>query len=493
LDIEKLRKIAALMDAPYEGERRAAMERTREMLARAGKTFRDLPELLASRPRQQQSASNTPAPSGGVWRSNIFDGSEIWREERRPRWKAARAREKEEGEQQTELFKAAVLQKYGGKAAALADDERQRAIERAAAPFLWKVPKQYANGIFETETLDGWRPDEIGRSMPQRVAQAVKSALPFPATITDAKIELDYWRERDRELGAMYGNDVDDTCLSLACQAREQLVEEAFETGIRAQSVEEIEMRQRYLVEAEFSMPEIARAVLEDLQYLIRHPNHWHVPFPGPTGKLLPAWAMAAGIMGMIVIPLTAAGFAVSHLFRATRTATPSSAVATAGGYASDAADTMREFTGRPAQPQPFLSKAPIKGEVSCLATAAAKFRARPEFLETLKHSYRAHWNARLHRCLSAEDYVFVGGLHQVDLWDVGRSLLLGQATQGPYNTHYAWIGEGARRQSENDPLALAHFQAALARLMHTPPAGPPKAPRVAPDAPKPGARPQKP
>lgn len=61
--------------------------------------------------------------------------------------------------------------------------------------------------------------------------------------------------------------------LSLACQTRRDLVRAAFETGIRARSLAEVEMRQRCLVEGESEIDGIERAVLKDLQHLIRQQN----------------------------------------------------------------------------------------------------------------------------------------------------------------------------------------------------------------------------
>lgn len=128
-----------------------------------------------------------------------------------------------------------------------------------------RVAQKFANGVFECETLDGWDGRILDGEIPERVRQVIRAALPFPATITAAKTELDYWVERDRELEAMYDDTISNSYLSLSCQVRSDLVRDAFETGIRARSVEEIEIRQRYLVELECSMPKIERAVLLDL------------------------------------------------------------------------------------------------------------------------------------------------------------------------------------------------------------------------------------
>jgi hypothetical protein len=82
LNIEKLRKVAALMDSPSEGERSAAMERTRKMLADAGKGFRDLPELLGGR-IGGKSAEPASAPQSSPFR-DIFSGFDNWMEEKQP-------------------------------------------------------------------------------------------------------------------------------------------------------------------------------------------------------------------------------------------------------------------------------------------------------------------------------------------------------------------------------------------------------------------------
>jgi DNA-binding CsgD family transcriptional regulator len=223
LDIDKLRKVAALMDSPSEGERSAAMERTRKMLAAAGKSFRDLPELLALRP-----SAPTFAPSAGP----IFNWEDISRkvdddmERAHPGYKAEQARQRAERAQQRAIFKVDIIRKYGSEEAILVDDERQAAIEAAVAPFKRVEPKTFANGVFDWETLDGWS-DGISETIPEQVARAIREALPFPNTI------------------------------------------DALETGLRARSLEEIEIRLRHMIDRQYSMPEVDQAVLLDLQNLI--------------------------------------------------------------------------------------------------------------------------------------------------------------------------------------------------------------------------------
>ena len=55
---------------------------------------------------------------------------------------------------------------------------------------------------------------------------------------------------------------------------RRHLVCQLLETGLRARTLAEVVMRQRYLVDLGENMPEIERAVLADLEALMEEAAH---------------------------------------------------------------------------------------------------------------------------------------------------------------------------------------------------------------------------
>jgi len=296
LNLEKLRKVAAMMDSPAEGERAAAMERTRAMLSAAGKSFRDLPDLLGSKPAP--ATTRTPSSAGdGDGEVFTFDFGEAM-EAKHPGWKAERAREQVEKACKRAAYLKSVIAKYGTKKAAQADDERQRAVERAAAPMLRKVMKKYGNGTFETMTLDGWSGFIMDGPVPEHVAAAIKSALPFPRTIPEAKREYDYWRERSAELEVLYGDMLRDEYLSLACGVRHDLVRKALETELRAASLDDVRIRQRHLVDSEWSDEKIEAAVMADLDHLAGQPPSQATPVQ--NGHLPTASARRAEVIRLL-------------------------------------------------------------------------------------------------------------------------------------------------------------------------------------------------
>lgn len=163
--------------------------------------------------------------------------------------------------------RAAIIAKYGSKKAATAPCERERALNAATAHLARKVRKTYANGIFTVDTLDGWNSGID--DPPASVIEAVSNALPMPTTIQEASEEHEYWEARNREIDIVCGP-IGERVVGLAAQARWDIVRDLLETGLRASNLDEVLIRQRYLVERESSMPEVEKAVLVDLEHLVQ-------------------------------------------------------------------------------------------------------------------------------------------------------------------------------------------------------------------------------
>jgi hypothetical protein len=156
-----------------------------------------------------------------------------------------------------------VIARYGSADAAIAPCEREALLRAAVSQ--WSMPCDAPHQRW-TRQIGEWT-DRIMGDMPALVRDALSAAYPLPVTIGEAKAEYDYWERRDREMGLVL-EDTSDTQLDLAAGGRLEIVRGLIETRLRAQSLADVLVRQRYLVARECSMVEVEQAVLADLEHL---------------------------------------------------------------------------------------------------------------------------------------------------------------------------------------------------------------------------------
>lgn len=122
LDMEKLRKVRALMDgAKTEGERLAARGRAEALAARAGMTLQQaLSKLDVAKPA---------APQLG----NPFAGFADWMEEREPGYKAEQARRRADREANRLARCKELLAEYGSEKAVFVPTDLEKCLPRIAA------------------------------------------------------------------------------------------------------------------------------------------------------------------------------------------------------------------------------------------------------------------------------------------------------------------------------------------------------------------------
>lgn len=269
-DLDKIRKIRPLFDSPAVGEANAARDGAQAILLRYGKTLDDI----------TLGGTDVKKPSPMAW--DLFAGYDDWMEKQEPGDKERMQIKKAKRAREAAAYRTAVISKYGSEEAAKAPVHFEQAVDGAAAPFRRFEMKSYTNGIFETETLDGW--DRCsGKKDPgasDHVRHAVEGAIPLPTTIVDAKVEYDLWRERNRELEAVWNDVFGDNHLSLACTLRQNIIADLIATGLRAQTIDDVIVRHRYLMDYRTHAPDIEQGILADLEHLacMDHP----VPDPAP-------------------------------------------------------------------------------------------------------------------------------------------------------------------------------------------------------------------
>ena len=251
MNLDRLRKIAALMDSANPGEAAAARDRARVMLEKAGKTLADLPGILMGIDAPKQSGPFT-----------FYDMDN-------PLHRAAWAEQDRQRREQDRLKyapeRAEVLARYGSEAAVLARTDLEEALIAAVRPWVkFQEPPYDPRWV---KSIDGFSDSYAFRDAPSRVLSAIRTAFRLPETITEAKAEYDVWGRRERDL-QMVLEQYGDEALDLPAAIRRNIVEEMLRHGLRAISLTEVLTRQRYLIEQQMHDHDIEMAVLADLEAL---------------------------------------------------------------------------------------------------------------------------------------------------------------------------------------------------------------------------------
>ena len=168
LDIEKLRKVRALMDgAKTDGERQAAKKKAEALAARAGLSLNDALSKLDS---------PTPPQPG-----NMFAGFADWMEAREPGWKAEQARRRADREAERLARCKELLAEYGSKKAVFAPTDLETRLRRALAPLrdTWCGMDSFQDWISGNPTPAMW--------------DAIQSAAPLPDTLQGIWAEHAAW------------------------------------------------------------------------------------------------------------------------------------------------------------------------------------------------------------------------------------------------------------------------------------------------------------
>lgn len=168
LDIEKLRKVRALMEGgKTEGERQAARAKAEALAARAGLTL-----------QAALSKMDTPTkPQSG----NMFAGFDDWMEAKEPGWKAEQARRRADREAKRLARCRELLAEYGSEKAVFAPNDLERRLRRALAPLRDKW-----------HGMDGFKDWVSGNPTPA-MWEAIRKAGPLPDTLQGVWDEFKGW------------------------------------------------------------------------------------------------------------------------------------------------------------------------------------------------------------------------------------------------------------------------------------------------------------
>ena len=263
LNLNRLAKIWKLTTSQNPGEAASALDRARAIVEREGKTLADVPRLL--RASQKPGPPNPTATAGGFDPFRDFDD---FMEKQDPGWKAQRTRRAAERRQREKDELAELLARYGTE-----DDVIELSSAEAtlrASVLKWCVFQELPYDTRWIATIDGQRDPYPLDKMTTRVRKVLSEAIPLPTTITEASVEYEMWQKRDRERQLVL-NCLGSCQLDRPARFRQEIIRNLLEVGLRASSIAEVLIRQRYAIaiSSQMSRPEIDRAVLLDLEGLV--------------------------------------------------------------------------------------------------------------------------------------------------------------------------------------------------------------------------------
>lgn len=185
LDLDRLRKVRALMDrGATEGERAAARRKAELIAKAAGMSLAEALSKLDMPP---------PPPAG-----NIFDGFDDWMEGKEPGWKARQAAKRAAQDVREARRRHELLAIYGTEAQLFARTERELVLNAAIEPLATWDHWTGGDGAVHryAVTLDGkrplcgiWRETDITSA----IREAVTGAYPWPETLVGALREVKEW------------------------------------------------------------------------------------------------------------------------------------------------------------------------------------------------------------------------------------------------------------------------------------------------------------
>ena len=246
LDIEKFRKVYALMTGgATAGERNTAKTSAEKMAQRAGMTLQQA--ISASQDIKVQASKG------------FFEGFDDWMEEKQPGYKAQKAREQTARDIRDNARRAEVLTAYSSEADLFIRNEQERLLEVAIAPLVssWSYWTDKDGTEYRyAEMLDGksahyWSLKDITPA----IREAVTNAYPWPSNLDAALTEVQAWDRLRWDRGLFSGGEWNHYA---EVECRVSLLEHALEQGQPAASWEDIQARfnwKRYEFERQWIDP----------------------------------------------------------------------------------------------------------------------------------------------------------------------------------------------------------------------------------------------
>lgn len=231
LDIEKFRKVHALMiGGATEGERTAAKTSAEKMARRAGMTLQQA--ISASQGIKVQASKG------------FFEGFDDWMEEKKPGYKAQKAREQTARDIRDNARRTEVLSVYGSEAALFARNEQELLLEVAIMPLVssWnRWTDKDGTEYRYAEMIDGKSAHYWGfKDITPSIREAVTNAYPWPSNLDTVLKEVQAWDRLRWDRGLFSGGEYSHYA---EVECRISLLEHALEQGQPAASWDDIQAR----------------------------------------------------------------------------------------------------------------------------------------------------------------------------------------------------------------------------------------------------------
>jgi len=262
LNTDKLGKLLSLASSDNDNEALAALRMAKNLLTGAGMDFKDVAQRMAipkaatpdfdfasawadvsstwHKPAAPPKPKGYTDDCGNTWASksehdDFRAQQRVWREAERRRYAPQRA---------------AVLEKYGSFAAAVARDEREQALHEAALPWL-QDPNSPEPGYEHLagrwhSSMGGWKQHDFNKHPADECRAAIEAAIPMPTTIREARDEAQYWDQRSDDLchALEYWGDEQ---LDLPAAYRRELVRKMYERTMPVVTLDNMHVRLQFL------------------------------------------------------------------------------------------------------------------------------------------------------------------------------------------------------------------------------------------------------
>ena len=244
--------IALWRSSTHEAEKASARAKAEAILAPVGITF---DRAVAQLNYEAVRAANP---------NNPFAGFDEYQEVQEPGHLARVRASREDKRRRWTERRAALIEQHGNAKAIIAPCGLEQLLLASVKP--WRVTQKRPWQRW-TESVDGW--SSTWDKPPPRVRQAVMTAIPMPTTFAQARVEAEYWRQRNEDIEHALsedGNGLGDYGLDLIALARWNMVRDLVERDLPVDNLADLIERFRMYRAGSASDNKIEEALLRDLE-----------------------------------------------------------------------------------------------------------------------------------------------------------------------------------------------------------------------------------
>ena len=252
LDPRIAKLVALWRSTNHEAERASARAKVEAILASVGITF--------DRAVAQLNYEAVRAANPGNFLAGFDEYQEIQEPGHLARVKASR----EDKQRRWAERRAALIEQHGNPKAIIAPCGLEQLLLASVKP--WRVAQKRPWHRW-SESVDGWT--STWEKPPPRVQHAIMNAIPMPTTFAQARVEADYWRQRNEDIEhglSEDGNGLGDYGLDLVALARWNMVRDLAERDMPVDNLIDLITRFRMYRAGQVDDVKTEDALLRDLE-----------------------------------------------------------------------------------------------------------------------------------------------------------------------------------------------------------------------------------